>query len=389
MTERGTATLGGAELGPARHTGRGGDGEPRASDQTLVDRVVDMLRPVSILEFRGEDPWPAGEEADLTICLDHVMRQADPASYLDLVARLVRSARTALLVSGYERPASTPAPTPPFHEALSTTLQRCAPDAEIYPLDDQQEIGTFLVLKPPASRHPRDFGARSLREVVERHTNALRLCELRLAARRSVGFYPDHAPRLWEYPAVVDLIEELAGPGASVVDIGSGVSPLAPYLTAKGYVVDTVDPSPILRSWPPRPDWDEWGYLDYAAAGHARHSWNTTLERIPPGLRYDVVCSVSVIEHLPAEARRQLLSEARDRLHHGGLLLLTVDIVRGSDVLWNRVMGAEVEDPSLHGTFPSLLAEVTSLGMSVLGAGPVRGWGDVQVDIGLVVARRA
>ena len=100
-------------------------------------------------------------------------------------------------------------------------------------------------------------------------------------ARRTTGFYPDHAPRLWEYPVVAQLIAEHLPPGSRLVDIGAGVTPLAPFLTSRGYVVDTVDPSPIIRSWPPQPDWNEWDFLDYGEAGLANRSWNCTLDELP------------------------------------------------------------------------------------------------------------
>ena len=63
--------------------------------------------------------------------------------------------------------------------------------------------------------------------------------------------------------------------------MGAGVTPLAPFLTSLGFVVDTVDPSPNRRTWPPQPDWNEWDFLDYANAGLAHRSWNCTLDKLP------------------------------------------------------------------------------------------------------------
>ncbi len=69
--------------------------------------------------------------------------------------------------------------------------------------------------------------------------------------------------------------------GSKLVDVGSGVTPLAPFLTSHGYLVDTVDPSENRRTWPPQPDWNEWDFLDYGAAGLANRSWNCILGELP------------------------------------------------------------------------------------------------------------
>lgn len=327
-----------------------------------------------------------GLKADLVICLDVLIHQPDATVYGQLVSELVDATQDALLVSGYERRPTAESPMIFFHEPLSATLTRLAPDAEIYPLGEVHEMTKFLLLKPPAARHPRDYTQASSHDLLRRHPNPLRLAAMRRSAQRTVGFYPVHEPRLWEYPGVVDWIERLGSAGARVVDIGAGVSPMAPYLTEHGFVVDTVDPSSMRREWPVRPDWDEWGYLDYAARGHAAFSGNCTLEQLTPERHYDFAFSVSVIEHLPAVVRRQLITEIHRRLNRGGWMILTVDVAHESDDLWNRSAGEQVEDPSRHGTFTGLLAEITESGYSILHSEIVRGWGNPLVDIGLVVA---
>lgn len=414
------------QVNPELGSGVGSRGQALEDKRALLGSVLHMVRPSSVLDVgcgdgeatrglplpgyvgldlssrsleRASSGRPDGRyllggldehevSADLAICLDVLIHQPDPARYRQQVARLLASGRQALLVSGYEQPFTATSPMVFFHEPLSTTIARADPTAEIYPVRYDQEITTLLVVRPPVSPHPRDFGAPTLRAVVGRHSNPLRLCDLRFSARRSVRFYPDHAPRLWEYPAVADLIESWARPGATVIDVGAGVTPLAPYLAERGFVVDTLDPSPIRRTWPPQPDWNEWDFVDYAGAGLVRASWNCPVGGIPPGERYDVAYSVSVVEHLPAGDRRQLLGELVARMNPGGLLVLTVDLVRDRDDLWNRNRGEPVEDPALHGSFATLLDEVGQAGMTVLGSDAVRGWGDVPVDIGLVVATR-
>lgn len=410
----------------AHHPESGDRGKPLPSKRALLTALLDVLRPASTLDvgcgdgdaiqglpianYVGLDPSaaavrraragrPDGDyrvgtladqpvQADLTVCLDVLDHLEDPADYLGLVERLLRSSTRSLVISGYERPCQTASSRVHFHEPLSTTIRRCDPEAEIYPLREDHDVTTILVLKAPPNRHFNDFRADMLSNLVKRHPNPLRLAELRVAAWESTGFYPNHAPRLWEYPAVADLLTDLLLPGSRVVDIGAGVTPLVPYLTRLGYLIDTVDPSPIHRVWPPQPDWTEWDFLDYAAAGLAHRSWNCTLDQLPRSATFDGAYSVSVIEHLSASERRALWREIERRLRPGGVAILTVDLVRGSDDLWNRNRGLEVETFALHGTVHDLVSEVSRVGLEVVKVEVLRDWGRALVDTCLVAAKK-
>ena len=326
--------------------------------------------------------------ADLTICLDVLIHQSDAATYRDQVARLWDSADRALVISGYEQPLGTVSPMVHFHEPLSATLLAIAPDAEYYPVREEHGITTFVVLRPLSAPHPRDLRASTLSSVIDRHPDPLTLLALRLDGRRTLGFFPDHVPRLWEYPVTAGLIMEHLRAGSQLVDVGAGVTPLAPFLTGRGYVVDTVDPSEIHRAWPPAQDWNEWGFLDYAEAGLGHRSWNCTLGELPESTVFDGAFSISVIEHIPATGRRALLKAIAARLRPGGLMVLTVDLTRGRMDLWNRNMGQLVDEPGRHGTFQDVITEGTSAGFELVRKDVVREWGDVEVDIGLIVMRR-
>jgi hypothetical protein len=103
---------------------------------------------------------------------------------------------------------------------------------------------------------------------------------------------------------------------------------------------------------------------------------------------FDGAYSVSVIEHIPSDARRALLGELADRVRPGGLVVLTIDLVRDTDDLWNRNLGVAVEDPLIHGNFDGIVTECEGAGLELLRRESVRKWGDADVDIGLLVLRR-
>ena len=70
---------------------------------------------------------------------------------------------------------------------------------------------------------------------------------------------------------------------------------------------------------------------------------------------FDGVYSVSVIEHIPSAQRRLLLADIAARTRLGGTVVLTIDLVRGAEHLWNRNLGIVVEDPALHGTLDDVV----------------------------------
>jgi hypothetical protein len=371
-------------------------------DATVAALEV-MVRPATVLEF-GPDGQPlkrlgqdnAGPDGavpdgavqgDLVISRDALVYLAERSDYLALVEALWHATLECLVVTGLEVP-NPDRPGHHFHEPLSATLGRVAPDAEVYPLGPDGGATLFVVLRSPANRHDRDFSPATLAPLVGRHPDPLSLITLRLQARRTTGFYPDHAPRLWEYPVVATLITDLLSPGSRIMDVGAGVTPLPPYLTSRGYVVDTVDPSPTVRDWSGQTEWNEWGFLDYGAAGLAHRSWNCTLDHVPPDPPFDGVYSVSVIEHMPADDRRALLADMAARTRPEGLVVLTIDLVRGEDDLWNRNLGVQVEDPERHGTFQDVIDESVAVGLRLVRRHTVRAWGDVDVDIGLLALRR-
>jgi hypothetical protein len=359
------------------YTGIGGT--PASLRKAQVDRSDGTFHQGSLAEFPTM--------AEFTICVGPALQQSDATAYEKLVRLLCESTTVALLISAWDTESTNSAADLHFSEGLPGTLHRVAPGVEVYPVG-RDRVDAYLVLMPPTDRHPRDFSSTTLDPLIARHPDPMTLAILRLHARRTTTFFPDHAPRLWEYPVVAQLITDGLAAGSRLIDIGAGVTPLAPYLTSRGFVVDTVDPSPIRRMWPPQPDWNEWDFLDYGAVGLAHRSWNSTLDKLPTRPLFDGAYSVSVIEHVRAAERRALLADIASRVREGGLVVLTIDLVRGVDDLWNRNLGVEVEDLAIHGTLADVIEEGAAVGLELIDQQVVREWGETSVDIGLLAMRR-
>jgi hypothetical protein len=66
--------------------------------------------------------------------------------------------------------------------------------------------------------------------------------------------------------------------------------------------------------------------------------------------------------------------------------LLTLDLVPGSDALWNFSEGLTIEDESVHGDLTTFLAEIAACRLVVKSVDVVRDIPDSRTDIALIKA---
>jgi SAM-dependent methyltransferase len=103
---------------------------------------------------------------------------------------------------------------------------------------------------------------------------------------------------------------------------------------------------------------NEWGFFDYNRLNENIESFNRDFANLSLAAEsVDIVYSISVVEHMPAAVRRDLIETARRILRKDGKLVLTFDLLPGSNALWNRNLGKEVEPLDLHGDLCSVIDE--------------------------------
>ncbi len=328
----------------------------------------------------------AGDSADLVLCLDVGIHQSDALNWEELVATVAGAAQSVALISGYEEPPPAASPMVHFHRPISEVLACCAPERWSLPVRGDQNVVTFAVL-PPSPRHPRNLQRHTAAQLPMDLLMGPELAALLVCAWKTTGFYPDHLPRMWEYPAVLRQLRKTIPRGGSILDVGAGVNPLAPMLRKLDFKVTTIDHGPEVCALEQRERWNEWGYLDYARLGLDIESVHGTLAGVPTLGNYDAVISVSVIEHVSARDRRATLGDIHRRCKRDGHVVLTVDICADSDLLWNRSAGREVESFEEHGRWEDLLAELAASGFEMLDAGITRLGGRCHVDVGYIFAR--
>jgi len=213
------------------------------------------------------------------------------------------------------------------------------------------------------------------------------LQELVACGRERIGFFPAHNPRALEYPWVLaSLPAQLAG--LRILDVGAGVNPLPFALAQRGARVGTIDNHPLRRNPARREEWNEWGFLDYSQIDARIGSQHVAYEESPDSMTFDCIYSVSVIEHLPCAVRRTWVRKFAAQLPIGGMLLLTIDLIPGTNLLWNLSEGTVVEPTDVHGEISSLVDELDAAGFAVAQASIQREIPDSRVDVGFIRATR-
>lgn len=190
------------------------------------------------------------------------------------------------------------------------------------------------------------------------------LLELVACGRERIGFFPSHNPRALEYPWVLaNMPVQLAG--LRILDVGAGVNPLPFALARRGANVVTIDNHPLQRTPGQREEWNEWGFLDYSQLEARIASLHVAYEDSLSSMTFDCIYSVSVIEHLRRAVRQCRAGKFAAQLAVGGLLLLTVELIPDTNLLWNLSEGTVVEPTSAHGEVASLLDELRAAGFFV------------------------
>jgi 2-polyprenyl-3-methyl-5-hydroxy-6-metoxy-1,4-benzoquinol methylase len=327
------------------------------------------------------------EPADAVICFDVLIHQPTRQQYLALVSRLAALAQDTLIVGAYDyEPVHTSSITY-YYEPITRTLADTGAFAEISVAGKYRDITVVVARKFGSTGHSRDLLSVDFNAMaaVTDHPLGLRLSvDL---ARARLGFFPAHTPRALEYPWILAQAPA-ALQGKRVLDVGAGINPLPLLLAARGAAVSTLDGHAVVRNLAEREQWNEWGFFDYASLDSRIASFNSAYESWQAFQHFDLIYSVSVIEHLPAAVRRDWISRFAAQLEPGGLLLLTVDLVPDSHLLWNYAEGQVVESPERHGGIVALVQELQSAGFTLTECAIKRNIPRSRVDIALLAAQR-
>lgn len=230
------------------------------------------------------------------------------------------------------------------------------------------------------TRHPRDMPDAQFARALQRSHRPDLLREIAVTARKSFGFFTAHFPHTCNYTWILERLEFLE-PGAHLLDVGAGITPLPLILARRGMFVQTIDGSRMIRRFPVQPNWNEWGFFDYSALHPNLISENCSCAAFSPSRLFDRIYSVSVLAHMPRGERLAALASMRRWLSPGGRLLLAVDLMPSTDFLWNRSEGVQIAPPEQHGNVPELCTDIEALGFGLTERAVIRGLESARTDL--------
>lgn len=319
------------------------------------------------------------DSAALALCLDVLIHQSTPDAAQTLVNHLVRVATDAVIVSGYR---STPEahgivfPHPPVMEML-----RANPQIERV-FEIGQYRGLSLAVGQKKSRgpaNPSDVDLEKLAWGMANSSTPDLLADLVRLSRDRFTFFPTTITRTIEYPWLASRMQDCAG--QRILDLGAGVSALPIWLAERGANMVTVDFHTIIRDLENRIGWNEWGFLDFSLFDPRIASFNMDMCEFYDDQGFDLIYSASVIEHMPAVARRRIIQRLTGLLRPDGRLLLTLDLIPGTNRLWLLSEGKEVDPPDQHGHLEDIIAELAGIGLDVFEQSVMRDIPGSRTDI--------
>lgn len=233
-----------------------------------------------------------------------------------------------------------------------------------------------------------DIGEEKLRQALASSEYPDILLKLTNISRNQFGWFTKNASRIYEYPWLIKQIIEPKG--KIILDIGAGITPLPIYLAENGAKIITVDNHKLIRKLnEDRSSWNEWGFLDYSTINENIKSTNTEIQKtIFSNNYFDYIYSISVIEHIKANIRKEIWKNVSKWIKKNGMLLLTVDLVKGTEKLWNFSEDKIVDDQDEHGNLKDLEIEICENGFELSKCDLIRNIVDSRVDSAFLTFRK-
>lgn len=306
------------------------------------------------------------DDAEFVICLDVLLHQDKAKDYNELIQFAAIKTKKRLIISGYGSYDDVDASCMcRFYEDIRTSLENIGCFKRIYKFFEYRGMTVLVADKTEdvlgTNCNNNDMDNIHIESVLQEHPQPDEFLNAVAASRTVFGWYTKHFPRVFEYPWILSELGYKIK-NISIAEFGAGLSPLPLILSQRGASVTTIDFGPELFIDETRSR-NEWGYFNYASFDSDIKSINGNLDKNTLSKEsIDVWYSVSVVEHMPAEDRRKVFRNMSYSLKTGGKILLTVDVCKNSDFLWNVNQGKEVENKLIHGTVSTIPEELQELG---------------------------
>lgn len=329
-------------------------------------------------------------QASTVVCLDVAIHQPSRTSYEQLIEFIASRAICRVVVSGYEQIQDN-SHMCFFYENIKDSLEKTGLFKYVFKVGEYRGLSVYIADKGElcVQKTPNDMSNSMINEVLKAGcVDRGLILEAITVSRGAFGWFTKHYPRLYEYPWLLGRLGQ-GLKGFKIADFGAGVTPLPLLLSQRGATVFTLDKHSTIHNKHQIDRANEWGFLDYSCFDDAITSRNDSLsEGLFEDGSLDAWYSISVVEHMPASMRRQILSNMACSLREGGAIFLTVDLAKDSNYLWNMSEGREVEEKAEHGTLDDLVSELEDLGLVIFSSDVKKMPRGERVDIALIEAHK-
>lgn len=322
---------------------------------------------------------------DYVLCIDVLIHQPDEDAVRALARDLVRMARKGVLFSCHALPVDGTGISFDSQNILEY-LESMPEVTHIFPIGSYRDVTLYLAeigLGARGSIH--DIGLHEMAIGARSAPDADQLRKMIAYSREKIGFFPKTVIRCHEYPWFAERMQDCEG--KRILDVGAGVCCLPFLLAERGADVTTVDRHETVRNDEDRSEWNEWGFLDYGALYPGIRSLNMDMKTFGTDEAFDIIYSISVIEHMTAEVRRSVIDQMARLSRPGGTLLLSLDLFPGSTDLWNYNEG-QIVDETGHGTLGDIKAELSAAGFHVASETFIRAMPLSRTDVAYLVCDR-
>lgn len=317
---------------------------------------------------------------DYTFCIDVLFYQPNEALALELAQNLVRVARKGFFFSIHDNLIKNKI----FLDSskIRNYIETMPEISSLYEVGNYNNITLFFAEKGLGERNTmHDIGLQELVIASKYLVDKPYWKEIIAFSRNTIGFFPRSPNRIHEFLWLIEQIGNCSR--KKILDLGAGVCFLPLYFTECGAKVTTVDNHPIQRNNQPKHMWNGWGFLDYSTLDCRIHSFNTDICRLDFENEFDIVYSLVVFAHMPADIRRTVISKVSNMLRPNGLLFLSIDLIPGTRLLWNFCEG-QVIDKENHGSLDTIKEEINAVGIEILSESRLERMPMSRTDVGFL-----
>ncbi len=318
---------------------------------------------------------------DLVMCFDVLIHQSSQKDFENLLNSICEKSQNRILIGAYANAPEFGSDITYYYYNFIDYVKKHPKFSELSVVGNYRDI-TVLSATISKKHHIRDIESAVLNTAYKSVKRPDLLQYLVDVSRHYFDFFTSHYPRVFEYTWLLEHFEYKSN--QRVLDIGAGVCPLPLCLAELGHNVITVDSHPVTRKLSEKPNWNEWGFLDYNSIDDRIISHNLDFGSYKSDKKFDCIYSISVIEHMPKSSRIRVLKKARKLLKKNGELLLTIDIVPNTNKIWNRSEDKQVEDENIHGTVDTFKSELKKFGFNVVEEHILRNIEDSRTDVWFV-----